>query len=833
MGKAFNFFIRYRKRIIQALIVLIFLILLAAAIYFITLDDGTYKDEDMSSTPYAASTYTSSMKFTENGIIFVYKHKDETTDQEVEEEKTSSEMAQILWDEMIKAGSKVENYLSSVEELEKLMNAEIITQYPKIQGLSENKLNGTIEFERHKSDGTSYMLEYVNAETFNNYITSQDTTNSLKYFTLDESGNVLIGIVDKTTEEISTNDSDADISNYSEEMTEPGKVEKYMVSSKPINYKNAISKYTMPFQYLWSLLVIGDDKDFVLELADLVQDSEIVISIYDNITTTVDKEINTYKKQRKQVSKPSTITISGENQPETNNENSENEYKDNIVYNVTRTTTYENNTPLVDLTKADVWIVDFSKEYTKAAPEVAPEQKNETQLEDTEYVEDSDSPKVSNNTNNEEAENKTITHYYTRQTDRKVENIVQITVEKYVEGNVTNNPKVEKDEGQVNFVTLLCKWEHVDAKNKMTSEITSWLFEILENNPDTVNMIDLTKYLFYKVTGRDFGVKEYNFEEYSNNIFSGTYNIYGNTFEEKVWFALIDAGFSEYSVAGAMGNFQQESGFKANNLQGSYENSLGMTDETYTDGVNNGSYTNFVHDSAGYGLAQWTFWTRKQAFLNYTKEKGVGIDDEEAQIGFLIKEINERGCPKWKAATSVEEACYNFEKEFEQAGNPQMGNRLTYAENIYNSYHGQTAPIDVEVNLSGDSKTKMEALLKEAQRIANDDRYTYSKGNRYGEFQYDCSSFVCRLYKKFFDISVPSTTSSYGQSYRIGSASSVTLQPGDVLWRSGHVTLYIGNGKYAAAHGCQGTLANNPAAQITVYNDSPSKYTYVYRFITN
>lgn len=239
---------------------------------------------------------------------------------------------------------------------------------------------------------------------------------------------------------------------------------------------------------------------------------------------------------------------------------------------------------------------------------------------------------------------------------------------------------------------------------------------------------------------------------------------------------------------------------------------------------------------AGYGLAQWTFWSRKEAFLNYTKGKGVGIDNEEAQIEFLITEINQRGCPKWKAATSVEDACYNFEKEFEQAGTPEMGNRLTYAEEIYNRYHGKTAPVDVEVNLSGDSKTKMETLLKEAQRIANDDRYTYSQGNRYGEFQYDCSSLVCRLYKKFFNISVPETTrlySQYGQSYMAGPTSSVTLQPGDVLWRSGHVTLYIGNGKYVAAHGDEGWYANNPAEQITVYNDNPSEYTYVYRFVNN
>ena len=163
-----------------------------------------------------------------------------------------------------------------------------------------------------------------------------------------------------------------------------------------------------------------------------------------------------------------------------------------------------------------------------------------------------------------------------------------------------------------------------------------------------------------------------------------------------------------------------------------------------------------------------------------------------------------------------------------------MGNRLKYAQEIYNKYHGKTAPtgIDVDVKLTGDNKTKMEELLKEAQRIANDDRYTYSQTNRYGEFQYDCSSFVARLYYKFFKIVTPNSTREYGSNYRVGPTSSVSLQPGDVLWRRGHVIIYIGNGVYVAAHGCEGKYASNPAIQISVYNDSPSKYTYVYIFIT-
>lgn len=247
-------------------------------------------------------------------------------------------------------------------------------------------------------------------------------------------------------------------------------------------------------------------------------------------------------------------------------------------------------------------------------------------------------------------------------------------------------------------------------------------------------------------------------------------------------------------------------------------------------GVNDGTYTNFVNDGAGYGLAQWTFWTRKAALKNFADSIGVGIDDEEMQINFLIQEIEQKGCTQWKNATSVQDGCYYFESEFEQAGNPQMGNRLTYAQQIYDKYHGLEAPTGQDINLSSDSKEKMQALLQEAQRIANDDRYTYSQANRYGEFQYDCSSFVCRLYAKFFGIATPATTSAYGDDHKLnGKPVDIELQPGDVLWRQGHVTLYIGNGLYAAAH----NSGKPKADQISVYSDEPREYQRVYRFVTN
>lgn len=106
-----------------------------------------------------------------------------------------------------------------------------------------------------------------------------------------------------------------------------------------------------------------------------------------------------------------------------------------------------------------------------------------------------------------------------------------------------------------------------------------------------------------------------------------------------IWDFLKKEGFSDFGVAGLMGNLDAESALRPNNLQDTYSKSLGLSDAEYTAKVDDGSYTNFVKDSAGYGLAQWTYWSRKENLLNYAKEKKKSIGDLEMQLEFLVKEL--------------------------------------------------------------------------------------------------------------------------------------------------------------------------------------------------
>ena len=111
--------------------------------------------------------------------------------------------------------------------------------------------------------------------------------------------------------------------------------------------------------------------------------------------------------------------------------------------------------------------------------------------------------------------------------------------------------------------------------------------------------------------------------------------------EKHIWNKLISAGLTEAGSAGLMGNLKAESNLIPNNLQNTFERKLGFTDVTYTAAVDAGTYTNFERDGAGYGLAQWTYHTRKAALLAFAKECRVSVGDLDMQLDFLLKELQE------------------------------------------------------------------------------------------------------------------------------------------------------------------------------------------------
>ena len=162
--------------------------------------------------------------------------------------------------------------------------------------------------------------------------------------------------------------------------------------------------------------------------------------------------------------------------------------------------------------------------------------------------------------------------------------------------------------------------------------------------------------------------------------------------EKVIWNALYAKIGNAYGVAGLMGNLYAESGLRPNNLQDTYERSLGLSDVQYTEAVDSGAYTNFVHDSAGYGLAQWTYYSRKQGLLDYARSKGRSVGDLGTQIDFLWKELSEgyKGLVETlKNATTVLEASNAVLTQFERPadqGATMQAKRSSYGVTYFNRY---------------------------------------------------------------------------------------------------------------------------------------------------
>lgn len=146
-----------------------------------------------------------------------------------------------------------------------------------------------------------------------------------------------------------------------------------------------------------------------------------------------------------------------------------------------------------------------------------------------------------------------------------------------------------------------------------------------------------------------------------------------------------------FAVAGVMANIQAESAYKPNNLQNSYEKIFNLTDQQYTAGVDIGKIDKetFMHDHAGYGLCQWTHWSRKQTLYEFAKKTNESIGNLQMQISYLCEDIKLRYSKMYEKlliSKSVEDSTRIFMLEYEKPANQSEENiqkRIDIAKQVY------------------------------------------------------------------------------------------------------------------------------------------------------
>lgn len=171
-------------------------------------------------------------------------------------------------------------------------------------------------------------------------------------------------------------------------------------------------------------------------------------------------------------------------------------------------------------------------------------------------------------------------------------------------------------------------------------------------------------------------------------------------FNDYVWAELYNFIGNEYGVAGLMGNLQAESGVIPFRLQGDFSTNY-YKSINYTNNVDSGAISRdeFIHDAQGYGLAQWTYYTRKDALYDmYINGSYSSIGDVRLAVDYLIYELQNDYAyivPTLRNATSIREASdivlHEFENPEHQEPEVERARELLSIA-IYNEESGGTPP---------------------------------------------------------------------------------------------------------------------------------------------
>lgn len=225
-----------------------------------------------------------------------------------------------------------------------------------------------------------------------------------------------------------------------------------------------------------------------------------------------------------------------------------------------------------------------------------------------------------------------------------------------------------------------------------------------------------------------------------------------------IYSCLRKAGMTHAGACGMLGNLQGEThDFDPMSCETMYLNRYGLTDAEYVRRADAGEYIinkkDFVHDSAGFGIVQWTWWERKQNLLNYAKSQGKSVGDLDIQIEFLLKEIQEKYASVWKMCTNasktykdaVKVCVTDYEKPAKQA--EQIEKRTVYAKAFYETFTYEEETKEEE-NIKGYDRRKVLALahnevgyMEKKTESQLDDKTANVGSNNYTKYARDLDAF--------------------------------------------------------------------------------------------
>lgn len=147
------------------------------------------------------------------------------------------------------------------------------------------------------------------------------------------------------------------------------------------------------------------------------------------------------------------------------------------------------------------------------------------------------------------------------------------------------------------------------------------------------------------------------------------------------WNMFSDMGLSQEQIIGAMANLYAEGRYSSTNAQDGKANfPIGEIDDS--------NYVFNCYDGIGYGIAQWTYYSRKEGLRDMATNMNGNVSDLDVQLAYLRYELEEGDCKslyqEFLKTETVYDATYYYMDSIE---NPQVNNtneRMGFAKDIEN-----------------------------------------------------------------------------------------------------------------------------------------------------
>ena len=194
--------------------------------------------------------------------------------------------------------------------------------------------------------------------------------------------------------------------------------------------------------------------------------------------------------------------------------------------------------------------------------------------------------------------------------------------------------------------------------------------------------------------------------------------------KQEIYNRLRQGGLSQCGALAMIGNWQCESGLEPDRLQGDFS-PYRTVSKDYVRRIESFQLqrNQFAHDAKGFGLAQWTYFSRKQALWDMWHKSGLSIASAELQCKFALYEL-QNDYPMLlsylKTTNDLYEATARICREFERPAINNIDARFQAANSL-----------KYEINLEGKTEepTPTQEPTEEAHALSLPDLQINSTGN--------------------------------------------------------------------------------------------------------